>query len=569
MSEQKSSAKDLDLEKKNKRKKRTKNAKRYYDDKDQKDEKDDGDASKKTETFTVDGADVSRRRLAKWKKRRMAKIDGGDPSRSKVAKQQKTAFEHGEEAGYVEFESDEEHDSRLSQTDIVDAVDVTSATKHFDLSLKDFGPYYIDYNRSGRHLVLGGKRGHMAAFDWQTKKLHCEFNALETVNSVKWLHQETLLAAAQRSGVYVYDNQGVEIHVLQQLDAVLRMEFLPYHMLLVTANEKGFLGYTDVSMGTRAASICTGLGRLDVMTHNPQNAVVLLGHAPGTVTMWTPTTKGPVMKMLCHKAPVSALAVDSTGNYVATSGVDRRLKVFDLRTCQPLSTTRLTMGASSLDFSQRGLLAAAMATRVQVYRDVCRQTSVVSPYLSHMCGGSVQQLQFCPFEDVLGVGHQRGFTSLIVPGSGEADIDAMEVNPYATKKQRQNAEVKLLLDKLQPEMIGLTNWVKDLSSKSRSRPPVSKQPVKKLGKKEKEQEVREKKRASVKTEDKQEYDPTDVLARFRKRTTENVAGLFVRKREREFATNNFNMCPWKQKNSDQVHPTYVCTGMVQEALLLI
>ena len=46
-------------------------------------------------------------------------------------------------------------------------------------------------------------------------------------------------------------------------------------------NEKGFLGYTDVSMGTRVAGICTGLGRLDTMTQNPTNAIIHLGHASG------------------------------------------------------------------------------------------------------------------------------------------------------------------------------------------------------------------------------------------------------------------------------------------------
>ena len=53
---------------------------------------------------------------------------------------------------------------------------------------------------------------------------------------------------------------------------------------------------------------------------------------------------------------------------------------------------------------------------LQVYQDCCKQT-VDRPYLVHKLTSQATGLQFCPYEDVLGVGHGTGFSSLIIPGN--------------------------------------------------------------------------------------------------------------------------------------------------------
>lgn len=107
-------------------------------------------------------------------------------------------------------------------------------SKGFELTLPEFGPYNVDYTRNGRHLLLGGRNGHIAALDWREGRLHCEIQVKETIRDIRWLHNESLFAVAQKKYVYIYDKGGLEVHCLKKHLEVTNMEFLPYHFLLTT-----------------------------------------------------------------------------------------------------------------------------------------------------------------------------------------------------------------------------------------------------------------------------------------------------------------------------------------------
>jgi U3 small nucleolar RNA-associated protein 7 len=57
-------------------------------------------------------------------------------------------------------------------------------------------------------------------------------------------------------------------------------------------------------------------------------------------------------------------------------------------------------------------------------------------------------VRFCPFQDILTVGHSQGLSSILVPGSGEPNFDSSEADPFENKNMRREREVRGLLDKV-------------------------------------------------------------------------------------------------------------------------
>ncbi|KAL1883627.1 putative U3 small nucleolar RNA-associated protein 7 [Paecilomyces lecythidis] len=365
------------------------------------------------------------------------------------------------EAGFIEPEGELERTYKVRQDEIKENIGVETAKKGFELKLEDLGPYRADYTRNGKSLLLAGRKGHVATMDWRAGKLGCELQLGETVRDAKWLHNDQYFAVAQKKHVYIYDHAGVELHCLNKHVEATHLEFLPYHFLLASAATSGFLKYTDTSTGQLVAELPTRLGSPTSLCQNPWNAVLHVGHQNGTVTLWSPNSQTALVKALVHRGPVRSTAVDRLGRYMVSTGQDMKMNVWDLRMFREVHSYSTFQPGSSVAISDRGLTAVGWGTQVSVWRGLfdaaaADQGKVKAPYMAWGGDGQrIETVRWCPFEDILGTTHDKGFASIIVPGAGEPNFDALELNPYETTKQRQEAEVRSLLNKLQPEMISL------------------------------------------------------------------------------------------------------------------
>ena len=198
---------------------------------------------------------------------------------------------------------------------------------------------------------------------------------------------------------------------------------------------KGNLVYFDVSTGKTVTTLDTNMGSCDVIRKNPYNAVIACGHKNGVVTHWVPSNQKYVASMLCHKSKVMSIAIQENGHLMATTDNNGMLKIWDVRKFEELYKYHSNSAINDCTFSQKGLLAFSTGRTACVWNlkkdfepialhnnsnenmneikqflgkdELSKQKSML--YLQHtMERKLVNQLQFCPYEDVLGIATTNG-----------------------------------------------------------------------------------------------------------------------------------------------------------------
>lgn len=377
--------------------------------------------------------------------------------------------------------------------DNVDSAVRNKASFALDLHDSNLTPYInATYSRSGRSLLLASRKGHVVISTWRDATLQAELFLNETVRDGTFLHNDSYFALAQKSYLYIYDSSGTQLHVMRKHSSPGKVAFLPYHMLLASATssvaDSPRLAYTDTSTGKLVADQSFGgkalnLGHVSSLCTNMASGVLNMAHSNGVVSLWAPCQSTPLARMFAHRGGVRHVRASADGHLLVTSGADATIRTWDVRTFRQLDDWAVPSLLTSFAVSQRNIVAASFGATVHVWsslspgKDITRIKQSGGSNRSHRNFGTdgsnirpslrspymVQQypkrpitcLNFCPFEDLLAVGHETGIETMIVPGAGEATFDVSAPNPYEKAKSRREAEVRNLLDKLPPETIAL------------------------------------------------------------------------------------------------------------------
>lgn len=282
---------------------------------------------------------------------------------------------------------------QLKQSDINELVDTRTVNKQYEFHNLDYGSYITKYSRNGRYLLSAGEQGHISLFDTHDYTLKCEYHVNERINDICVLHNETMYAVAQAQYTYIYDNTGIELHCLTNHTLVNQLQYLPYHFILASIGQTGYLKYQDISTGQFITELRTRKGEVKTMCQNKQNAILHLGHHNGQVTLWSPNSTTPLANIYCHRGQVNCVDVTSDGHYMCSSGIDGQIKIWDLRTYKQLHSYFTTRPTRCMSISDNSMLSLGYSSSVAVWNNPFQQDKLQSPYLYQQYPG--QPIHVC------------------------------------------------------------------------------------------------------------------------------------------------------------------------------
>ncbi|KAI5192290.1 U3 small nucleolar RNA-associated protein 7 [Nematocida sp. AWRm77] len=338
----------------------------------------------------------------------------------------------------------------LSTADMEAHLDIGTKAKAYALQM-DHGPYAVRYTPSGDAMLCVGKTDVVGVNTLSLFPL-CEREVGDTIHDGVFLHRSTFFALAQSKCVYIYNQAGVEVHALRDHTNVQRVAYLQDHFLLATLTAGGWLKYQDTTVGKLVSEIGTKQ-RESVLEHDRTNGVVYLSNPSGEVSLWSPRSTEYLAKVLCHRSRISNVKVSDSGAQMYTSS-GNELSVWDVRnTFSPVCTKTFPGQITALSVSQTGQVSLSQKNKVLVL------DGSLSPVITHSLGRSrVHSLAYMPYEDILSIGSDAGVENIVSPGAGQSVYRRNE-NPRVSSKEKRNAEVRRMLEKIPADMISLENEV--------------------------------------------------------------------------------------------------------------
>ena len=196
------------------------------------------------------------------------------------------------------------------------------------------------------------------------------------------------------------------------------------------------------------------------MKHNPYNASISITNPQGFLSIFVPSMSSAAVKLNCHNSLIRDHGYSSCGNYLVTAASDSSIKIWDLRkTYHNVAEYFSQYQPSCIDVSQKDILGIAAKSTVVYFKDWMKKDQN-SAYLKHqdIRRRVINDVKFVPYEDFMGIGLNKGFSSILVPGSCKVEFDTFTHNITNNKKQKRENAVHKLLEKLPMQTIVLNPY---------------------------------------------------------------------------------------------------------------